>query len=119
MTGTISFPSSAPVTYPFPGSYPNPIPDSYPIPNFPIWRVRQKKDLRETLVSFALTISTDFKHESYPSTPLGRKDPSKLSCQGDSQILTDSFFMVPVVAFNDARFEKTCPSFLYVRCQPN
>ena len=46
MTGTDSFPCSVPTTYPFPGSYPNPIPDSYPIPNYPIWRMRQEKDLR-------------------------------------------------------------------------
>lgn len=50
MTGTISFPSTDPFAYPFPGSYPNPIPDSYPIPNYPMGRTRQEKDLRARLV---------------------------------------------------------------------
>ena len=73
MTGTVPFTCSTPVTYPFPGSYPNPIPDSYPIPNYPIGRMRREKDLRARYVKSASTISTDFKHESYPSTLPGRR----------------------------------------------
>lgn len=73
MTGTLSFPCSVPVTYPFPGSYSNPIPDSYPIPNYPMGRMRQEKDLRSHHVKTESTILTDFKHESYPSTLPGRR----------------------------------------------
>ena len=73
MTGNYSFSGTTPVTYPFPGSYPNPIPDSYPISNYPIGRMSQEKDLRAALVKSASTISTDFKHESYPSTLPGRR----------------------------------------------
>ena len=56
MTGTVPFTCSAPVTYPFPGSYPNPIPDSYPIPNYPMGRMRQEKDLRASLVKKCLKL---------------------------------------------------------------
>jgi len=73
MTGTFSFPSTDPVTYPYPGSYPNPIPDSYPIPNYPMGRMKQEKDLRARLVKSASMILTDYKHESYPSTLPGRR----------------------------------------------
>ncbi|HQI97800.1 MAG TPA: hypothetical protein PK575_13925 [Syntrophorhabdus sp.] len=74
MTGTIPFSGTDPVTYPFPGSCPNPIPDSYPIPNYPMGRIRQEKDLRARCVRKGpQTESTDFKHESYPSTLPGRR----------------------------------------------
>lgn len=110
MTGTLSFPVSIPVTYPFTGSYSNPIPDSYSIPNIPIWRVGQEKTMRANLVSFALNDSADFKHESYPSTLPGRR-PLNDFLPGRIPKLCRLFFIVPSVAFNDFRYEKHAPLF--------
>ena len=95
MTGTVPFTCSTPDTYPFPGSYPNPIPDSYPIPNYPIGRMRQKKDLRARYVKSASTISTDFKHESYPSTLPGRMPFSRLPAREKPKKQYRTFYTDP------------------------